>query len=152
MKPSVIRTLACVRCSNAFVGHYATRYCGEVCRLATKKEQHRNWRERTLPTEPHKVKAQRKKLESRLADFGLTLDEYDDLLQVQEHRCAICREAFVFDRSYHARRPCLDHDHATGAFRGVICQTCNRAIGLLGDTYESINAALTYLARHYSGR
>lgn len=41
----------------------------------------------------------------------------------------------------------LDHDHATGAFRGWLCGNCNRAIGLLGDTVESVERALNYLRR-----
>ena len=40
---------------------------------------------------------------------------------------------------------CYDHDHITGEFRGVLCRACNRSIGQLGDTYESLLKAVEYL-------
>lgn len=39
----------------------------------------------------------------------------------------------------------LDHDHLTGVFRGWLCNKCNLGIGLLGDTAESVEKAVTYL-------
>ena len=44
---------------------------------------------------------------------------------------------------------CYDHCHETMAFRGVLCRNCNRAIGQLGDTLESLETATAYLRRHY---
>jgi uncharacterized ferredoxin-like protein len=40
---------------------------------------------------------------------------------------------------------CLDHDHSTGKFRGWLCGHCNRGIGQLGDTIDSLKRALSYL-------
>lgn len=40
---------------------------------------------------------------------------------------------------------CYDHDHVTMEFRGVLCKTCNRAIGQLGDTIGALERALAYL-------
>lgn len=45
---------------------------------------------------------------------------------------------------------CLDHNHATGAFRGWLCHACNLGIGLLGDDAASLRRALTYLERPVS--
>ena len=42
---------------------------------------------------------------------------------------------------------CYDHDHTNMKFRGVLCSKCNRAIGQLGDTKESIKKVLNYLER-----
>jgi hypothetical protein len=42
---------------------------------------------------------------------------------------------------------CLDHDHTTGKFRGWICGPCNRGIGQLGDTIESLHRAVDYLKK-----
>jgi hypothetical protein len=40
---------------------------------------------------------------------------------------------------------CYDHDHKTMEFRGVLCRSCNKAIGQLGDTVESLEKAVNYL-------
>jgi len=40
---------------------------------------------------------------------------------------------------------CYDHDHKTMKFRGVLCNSCNRSIGQLGDTLESIQKVIAYL-------
>ena len=40
----------------------------------------------------------------------------------------------------------LDHDHATGAYRGYLCKLCNISIGGLQDSIEGVSRALAYLA------
>lgn len=44
---------------------------------------------------------------------------------------------------------CYDHDHNTMQFRGRLCQSCNRGLGLIGDTLEAVNNIKDYLERHY---
>lgn len=58
----------------------------------------------------------------------------------QDHRCAIC--SVKFSKKV---RPCLDHDHRTKGFRGVLCHSCNVAIGLFCDSPELLRKALEYL-------
>ncbi len=41
----------------------------------------------------------------------------------------------------------IDHDHATGKIRGVLCPSCNTGIGKLGDNIEGLRRALAYLER-----
>lgn len=41
----------------------------------------------------------------------------------------------------------VDHDHATGRLRGILCHNCNTAIGKLGDTLEGVLKAVRYLER-----
>jgi hypothetical protein len=45
---------------------------------------------------------------------------------------------------------CLDHDHQTGAFRGLLCNRCNLALGFAGDTREGLLSLLAYLDRAYA--
>lgn len=45
----------------------------------------------------------------------------------------------------------LDHCHQTGKFRGWLCNECNLAIGLLGDSPQKMRAAADYIERHKSG-
>jgi len=57
--------------------------------------------------------------------YGITLDEYDALLEQQGGGCAIC------GRKPASKRLSVDHDHRSGRVRGILCDGCNRAIGVL---------------------
>lgn len=70
--------------------------------------------------------------------YGLTLEQYDHLVIAQGNACAICRDAFK-------TTPNVDHDHRTRKVRGLLCKTCNRAIGLLKDAPGVLRRAAEYL-------
>lgn len=72
--------------------------------------------------------------------YGITLDEFNNLLNKQDGRCAICKTIPDY-------RLCVDHRHDTGKVRGLLCKPCNKAIGQLGDTPESVKIAYEYLVR-----
>lgn len=80
--------------------------------------------------------------------FSITPDHYAALLEKQESRCAICGSA----HKSNARKDSLavDHCHASGAVRGLLCHRCNTAIGLLKDDVTILEAARAYLARFIS--
>lgn len=71
--------------------------------------------------------------------YGLTLEEYDDLLCKQEGLCAICRQTCVT-----GRKLAVDHDHKTGKIRGLLCAWCNQRLGLL-ENVEWVAKANSYL-------
>lgn len=81
--------------------------------------------------------------------YGLTVAEYDDLLQRQGGVCAICQqdEPASNGRTGKKFRLSVDHCHDTGVVRGLLCQKCNRAIGLLGDNVGILQKAILYLER-----
>jgi hypothetical protein len=79
--------------------------------------------------------------------YGISKATFDLLLDSQGHACAICRRQFG-DK----RRPCVDHDHESGAARGVLCSNCNTGIGMLGDSVEVAAAAAAYLVKHKGQR
>ena len=85
--------------------------------------------------------APERRRERALKGYGLTIDGYGALLASQDCRCWVCGK---HDDDEHK---CLsvDHDHATGRIRGLLCGKCNRAIGLLGDTPETVLKAYEYL-------
>jgi hypothetical protein len=70
--------------------------------------------------------------------YGISPAEYDALLAKQGGACAICRK-----RS--KGKLCVDHCHLTGTIRGLLCHTCNRALGALKDDQASLLVALAYL-------
>ena len=74
--------------------------------------------------------------------FGISADEVDALIAAQGGACAICGRTPEREASWH-----VDHDHETGAVRGVLCIDCNHGIGKLGDSIERLQAAIAYLER-----
>lgn len=73
--------------------------------------------------------------------YGITLDQYEQMLADQNYKCAICG----IDKCQSGKGFSIDHDHATGAVRGLLCFHCNSAIGKLGDSPERCRAAADYL-------
>lgn len=80
--------------------------------------------------------------------YGITIDEYNTLLEEQDNRCAICGgEGFLMDNDRHKVKLVVDHDHNTGVIRGLLCHNCNRAIGLFHDNVNDLESAIKYLKR-----
>ncbi len=70
--------------------------------------------------------------------YGIGAGDVDELVEAQGGRCAICRE-----------RPAehVDHDHLTGAVRGILCFNGNGGLGQFRDRVDLLQAAATYLQR-----
>ena len=79
--------------------------------------------------------------------YGITLIEYNTMLAQQNGVCAICNEYNVDRKGTHKRMP-VDHDHKTGAVRGILCNRCNLLLGKAGDNIELLSAAINYLSTH----
>ena len=80
--------------------------------------------------------------------FGITLEEYSEILKSQGGCCALCGAKKNNVRG--KRRNwnfSVDHCHTTGKIRGLLCNNCNRGLGLLGDTRESLQKAVDYLTK-----
>lgn len=73
--------------------------------------------------------------------YGLTMAEYNELFISQNSKCAICLRVPSENKLLH-----VDHDHQTGVVRGLLCQQCNHAIGLLQENPDVIQRALNYLS------
>jgi SNF2 family DNA or RNA helicase len=78
--------------------------------------------------------------------YGITLEEYNRRLEEQNFKCALCLREHDPDGSHHDRLD-VDHDHATDKVRGLLCQKCNKGIGLLGDSPEILQKAIEYLSK-----
>lgn len=85
-----------------------------------------------------------------LRRYGITLSEYDLLMTLQEEACAICKlpETARDPKSHRCIALAVDHDHATGAIRGLLCSKCNRALGYLNDDINLLLAGVAYISRH----
>lgn len=76
--------------------------------------------------------------------FGLSLAEYEAILEKQNHRCAICKEPVGVKK----RKLSVDHDHKSGKVRGLLCGACNPGLGSFHDKVEYLQAAIDYLRSH----
>lgn len=76
--------------------------------------------------------------------FGLSVDDYFEMLAAQDDKCAICGTMETGDRNKYFA---VDHCHKTKRIRGLLCNHCNRAIGLLKDSPTILRAAVEYLEK-----
>ena len=104
---------------------------------------------RCKPCHRRATNASRKRHPTRTRDsnirrrLGIGAEEYDALCEKFWHRqkgiCLICG-GILSPKTWN-----LDHDHATGYFRGLLCGPCNRGIGLFGEDCGRLVRAATYL-------
>ncbi len=74
--------------------------------------------------------------------YDVTLDDLHLHLENHEWKCNICGS------DIRHKKQCVDHDHDTGQFRGILCDACNRGMGLLKDDPNTLLYALSYLKDH----
>jgi len=76
----------------------------------------------------------------RLRRYGLTVPDYEALLQSQAGVCALC--------GLNGSRPLVvDHDHGTGTVRGLLHEKCNLMLGMAGDDPERLRQGAEYLQK-----
>jgi hypothetical protein len=74
--------------------------------------------------------------------YGIGLEEYNAVLTVQNHKCAGCGiEATKAPRN----KLYVDHCHKTNKIRGLLCQHCNTALGMVKDNPETLLSLISYL-------
>ena len=84
--------------------------------------------------------------------YGMTLEDYDKILTDQDSKCAICGLPEQDNKvcgKYNSLS--VDHDHDTSEVRGLLCNQCNRGIGMLQDSTNILQKALNYLSPRDKG-
>lgn len=81
--------------------------------------------------------------------YGLTLEQYDDMIQQQQNKCAICKVEFPISYQFW-NRPCVDHDHQTNKVRGILCRKCNISLHYI-ENFKFWVAAKEYLRVNGAG-
>ncbi len=79
--------------------------------------------------------------------YGITIEQYNELVEVQGGRCAICNK-LPKGTNHTTRRLAVDHDHATSTVRGLLCGPCNTTIGMIEDSPGLLDRMRRYLGRH----
>jgi hypothetical protein len=88
-----------------------------------------------------KANAERFKGYTLKRDYGIAYEQYQELLKQQDGRCAICNETPT------DKKLAVDHSHATGVVRGLLCSACNVGLGHFKDSIELLSKAVEYLNR-----
>ncbi len=76
--------------------------------------------------------------------FGISLVEYNAMFASQNGLCAGCHK----HQTQFKTRFAVDHDHQTGAVRGLLCTSCNWVLGKVEDSTVCLQSLLDYLGRH----
>jgi hypothetical protein len=78
--------------------------------------------------------------------YGISLDQYHEMLKAQNNCCAVCQTLKPGGNS--KKYFYVDHSHKTGKVRGLLCYHCNLALGMLKDNPKAIDRLVEYVARH----
>lgn len=145
MEQGLIRYFTGIPCCN---GHLDERYvknnaCCTCAYQRVQKYEAKNWqlklkrcRDRNALPEEQKRKRNRHLLKT----FGITQDQYNEMLDKQGGGCAICKKQCSTSKSL-----AVDHCHATGKIRGILCQPCNTTLGKLDENIETLKAMINYI-------
>ena len=78
-------------------------------------------------------------------NYGLSEEDYRNLLQKQKGVCALCNLPFSGTKGQSPNSPVVDHDHVTGQIRGIIHHSCNHMLGHAYDNPKILAAGIAYL-------
>lgn len=80
--------------------------------------------------------------------YGMTIEEWTEMLQAQDHLCAICRSP---EPRHNGGMLVVDHCHSNLHVRGLLCGSCNAMLGLARDSKEILLSAIDYLEKNKTG-
>lgn len=131
------RNRECLHCDKAFClddKNSLTKYCSVDCRNKfhnhKQGSKYRNSSKGKLTMFTWRLKK----------EFGITLEQYYQILQNQNNSCAICKRTEPTGYGWH-----VDHCHTTLKVRGLLCSKCNQGLGLFEDNPTSLKEAIKYL-------
>lgn len=113
-----------------------------ICKLCTSAVA-KIWRAENR--ERHNELIRVSKLRQRGA--AITLAELEEMQQKQKNLCAICRQPETLVRINSKTSLSVDHCHATGVVRGLLCRRCNTGIANFDEGIDRLQAAIRYLRR-----
>lgn len=83
-------------------------------------------------------------------EYGMTIEQFDELYKQQNGVCAICGKTSPNTKKQHYSKTGLyiDHNHKTKTIRGLLCNRCNRATGMFEDDIELLKKVVNYLQKY----
>lgn len=96
-----------------------------------------------------RIDPERRRAQNLWSNYRLTLAQYDSLLAEQRGLCAICQQPEMLIDPYtkEVKALAVDHDHATGQVRALLCQSCNAALGFIEPYPPRAIALIAYLEK-----
>lgn len=138
-------TKPCARCHGPLDGRHPV-YCLDCMAWRTAEYRRKNPEKAKASQEAWKKRNPEKWQRMRRGyvlkrEFGISLHDFEKMLEAQGNVCAICKGALI-------PWPHMDHNHATGQVREILCHHCNLAIGNVKDDPDRAEAIAAYLRRH----
>ena len=94
-----------------------------------------------------KTKQKERSFNSLMKNYGITSLVYEEERVKQNFCCIICNQ---HERTQPHKRLHVDHDHITGMYRGLLCNTCNIGLGMFKDNVELLTKAIEYIDENRS--
>ncbi len=122
-----------------------------VCKTCTVKEQshyynipaNKEKRLKRQASDEYQLYIREFRLEKQ---YGITLEQYDQILAAQNGGCAICSTTVPGGSG--GRYFAVDHNHLTGKVRQLLCSSCNTALGYVKDNINTLEKMIDYLKKH----
>ena len=89
--------------------------------------------------------SKRKGLHYLVKNYGITPDEFHKMYEEQEGCCPICGITMSLENRQGGSGCCVDHCHKTNAVRGLLCNHCNRGLGMFKEDKQALKNAIRYL-------
>ncbi len=121
---------------------YQNQTTPNMCKSChNKKEAERRAKRTPTDIEEHyqKIRARRYQLKK----FGITLEQYECQLSLQQGGCAICKQPCSTDRAL-----AVDHNHQTNQFRALLCYRCNTVLGLINEDEDILIDMIEYIKKY----
>lgn len=135
----------CKRCKYKFVAKLNSAvYCnrGDSCISRKEEKERRAKKPRSVavkaPRVPRLPRPDHERDKHYRDKYNITLDDFNKMSATQDNRCGICGS---IGSLY------VDHDHATGDVRGLLCPSCNTGLGQFKDSVGALRAAIAYLTK-----
>lgn len=129
----------CITCGGVVIGKRSDKLRCDSCAVWHAKHRHKEDKRRYRREDPEKVRAKYREWQLRTL-YGITIEQYNQLLQKQNHACAICKSTSPGKKDWH-----VDHCHSSGAIRGILCADCNLTLGKVKDSTEVLMNMVKYL-------
>lgn len=121
--------------------HQAQKYCNVNCQAKDwrdkNKEKVKEIQKKYKRNNPDKIKLKLRKA-SLKRNYGITIEEYNKMLNEQNGVCAICGKT-------KSETLAVDHNHTTMEIRGLLCSHCNHVVGFAKDNIDILEKTINYL-------